>query len=188
VASSTSTVKSEAINPRSADVAKPSGVDWYEAPEQGDIFGARAEETVQLGERLSSGQLPEAAARVSSEQESFKPSFQPMPSHFAQSAKDPHLVDSSPIRPDSIHRKIVSEKLPGIPRVTREQLIQAQEMIQHGLSVDEVVARSNLAPEQVQLLMVVRQKQTEKRIASTRAPVKRVAVDPRLGVLGGARR
>jgi hypothetical protein len=188
VAATTSTIKPETINQRSSDVVRKSGVDWYEAPEQGDLFGARAEEAAQLDERQSGVQLTEQSARVSSEQESFKPSFQTMPNRSTQSAQNSNFVEASPIRPDSSHRKIVGEKLPVTPRVTREQLIQAQEMIQHGLSVDEVVARSNLAPEQVQLLMAVRQKQTEKRIASTRAPVKRVAVDPRLGVLGGARR
>jgi len=182
-----SAIKPEPTHERIIAAAKQSGADWYEAPEQVDIFGAGEKEAAQMGERQSRSQFAESAARPSSEQESLKPAFTPMSDRLTQSAPVSDLSQSS-ARPDSIHRKVSSERLPSTPRVTREQLIQAQEMIQHGLSVDEVVARSNLAPEQVQLLMAVRQKQGERRIASTRAPVKRVAVDPRLGVLGGSRR
>ncbi len=188
VASTNSAIKPEPTHARIVDGAKQSGADWYEAPEQVGLFGAGEKDAAHMAEHQSRAQLAEVAARASSEQGLQKPAFTPMSDRLTQSNQASDLGELSPERPDSIHRKVTSERLPSIPRVTREQLIQAQQMIAHGLSVDEVVARSSLAPEQVQLLMAVRQKQGEKRMASMRSPVRRVASDPRLGVLGGSRR
>jgi hypothetical protein len=183
-----SAVKSETINGRIRDTAMQSGANWYEAPEQLDLFSAEEKKVAQMGERQFKGELLDAAARQSVEEDSLKISSTLKNERVTQSVQASNFAESSSVRPDSIHRRISGEKVQSTPRVTREQLIRAQEMIQHGLSVDEVVARSGLAPEQVQLLMAVRQKQSEKRMAATRAPVKRAAVDPRLGVLGGSRR
>lgn len=169
---------------------------WYEAPDDGATYAPQTITDVQDGPLPTYDRAIAGFTRMSSEQDGMRrvipqpegragDRFVPLSQTPAPSSEQTGLSEP---RADSIHRKVMGERLPSAPRITREQLVQAQSLIQQGVSVEEVIARSGLAPEQVKLLVAVRQKQGERRMAVNRASTRRATVDPRLGVLGGSRR